>query len=170
LLALAAALAGLHAARRADLLLLFPPVLITAGVGLLFARSLAPGRMPLVERVVRAIHPEALALPGVAENVRHLTLIWAVLLFGLSTANLVLAALAVPGGLLDAVGLQPPVAVSYAQWSWFANVFNYVLIGLAFVIEYTYRRWRWPQPKPYRHLGDFLLRVARLGPAFWRGS
>lgn len=170
LLALAAALAGLHTARRSDLLLLFPPVLITAFVGALFARSLAPGRTPLVERVVRAIHPEALALPGVPENVRLLTALWATLLLGLSAANFVLAALAVPGGLLDAVGVHPPLAVTYAQWSWFANVFNYVLIGLAFVLEYAYRRWRWPQPRPYRNLGDFMLRMARLGPAFWRGS
>lgn len=170
LLGLAGALAALHAARRSDLVLLFPPVLVTAFVGTLFARSLAPGRMPLVERVVRAIDPEALALPGVPAHVRFLTALWATLLFCLAAANLVLAALASPGGLLAAVGVAPPLEVGYAQWSWFANVFNYVLIGLMFVFEYAYRRWRWPQPRTYRGFGDFMLRMARLGPAFWRGS
>jgi uncharacterized membrane protein len=170
LLALAGALAGLHAARRTDLVLLFPPVLLTAFVGALFARSLAPGRVPLVERVVRAIDPEALALPGVPAHVRVVTAAWATLLCVLSVANLVLAALARPGGLLEAVGVVPPLAVSHAQWSWFANVFNYVLIGGLFVLEYAYRRRRWPQSRPDGGFGDFMLRMARLGPAFWRGT
>lgn len=154
---------------RAALLLLIPPVLFTALVGMVFARSLAPGRVPLVERVVRVLHPEAMVLPGVPAHLRRLTQGWAALLLGLAAVNLLLAACAVPGGLLHAAGLRPPLAVSWREWSWFANVGNYVLIGLAFVAEYGYRRWRWPEARDLS-FRQFMTRMAQLGPAFWRGG
>lgn len=166
--AIAAALGLLLARGRAELLLLFPPVLITAMVGAVFARSLRRGRMPLIERVVRALHPEALQWPGVPIHLRRLTWGWAVLLLGLAAINLLLAAIAVPGGLLHSVGVTPTVAVAWRDWSWFANVANYALIALAFVAEFVYRRWRWPQAD--LSFGQFLTRLARLGPAFWRGA
>jgi uncharacterized membrane protein len=154
---------------RAGLLLLLPPVFFTALVGSVFARSLRAGRVPLIERVVRVLHPEAMRLPGVPAHLRRLTQGWAALLFGLAAVNLLLAACAVPGGLLHAAGIEPPLAVAFADWSWFANVANYALIGFAFVAEYAYRRWRWPEA---RDLGfrEFMTRMSRLGPAFWRGA
>lgn len=169
ILACVATLAALLFAGRADLLLLFPPVLITVAVGLVFARSLAPGRTPLVERVVRALDPEALEDPQVPGYARHVTLLWAVFLFSLGFVNAVLALIAVPGGLLHALGVVPPFQVSQTQWSLFANVINYLLIGAGFLAEYAYRRLRFPQ-REHRDLGDFLRRIARLGPAFWRES
>lgn len=169
LLAGAGVLAALLAVDRADLLLLFPPVLLTLAVGMVFARSLAAGRSPLVERVVRALDPEALADPQVRIYARHVTQLWTLFLFGLALANALLALIAVPGGLLHALGRVPPLQVSQGQWSLFANVLNYVLIGAGFLAEYAYRRWRFPL-REHRDLGDFLRRVARLGPAFWRGS
>lgn len=169
ILACVALLAALLAARRADLLLLFPPVLITVAVGLVFARSLAPGRTPLVERVVRALDPEALDDPQVPVYARHVTQLWALFLFALALVNALLGLIAVPGGLLHALGVEPPVSVSQTHWSLFANLLNYLLIGAGFLAEYGYRRWRFPL-REHRDLGDFLRRVARLGPAFWRES
>lgn len=154
---------------RAALLLLLPPVLFTALVGSVFARSLRPGQVPLIERVVRVLHPEALQWDGVPAHLRRLTQAWATLLFSLAAVNLLLATCAVPGGWLDAAGITPPLPISWQEWSWFANVANYVLIGLAFFAEYGYRRWRWPQSRELS-FSQFLRRMAQLGPAFWRGS
>lgn len=170
LLLVAAAVAALHAAGRSALVLLFPPVVLTTAFGLYFARSLRAGRTPLIERIVRALHPEALDVPGVVAYARNVTLLWAVLLLALALVNAVLALLAVPGGLLAALGVAAPFRVSDAQWSVFANGINYAVIGLVFVGEYAWRRRRFPQPTPYRSLPDFMLRVGRLGPTFWRDS
>jgi uncharacterized membrane protein len=167
LAACAALLAWLVSLDRAALPLLFPPVLLTAAFGLYFARSLRAGRTPLIERIVRALHGDATPAPDVLAYARRVTWLWAALLIGLAAINLVLAALATPGGWLLALGLTPPLAVSDAQWSLFANLLNYVIIALAFVAEYAWRRHRFPQ-QPYRDFADFLGRVARLGPAFWR--
>jgi uncharacterized membrane protein len=167
LVAIGIAIAWLHAAERSALVLLFPPVLLTAAFGLYFARSLAAGRTPLIERIVRALDPDALQQPGVVAYARSVTRLWAVLLLGLAAINAMLAMLAVPGGLLAAVGLSVPIHVSDAQWSLFANGLNYLVIALVFVAEFAWRRRRFPQ-QPFRGLPDFLMRVARLGPAFWR--
>jgi uncharacterized membrane protein len=162
-------LVWLLAIEQARLLLLFPPVLLTAAFGLFFARSLRPGRVPLIQRIVQALHPEALALPGVVDYARRVTWFWALLLLGMALFNLGLAAIAVPGGLLAAIGVRTPLSVSDEQWSLVANLLNYLVLALAFVAEYLWRRHRFPQ-QPYRNLADFIGRVARLGPAFWRGS
>lgn len=171
-LALAASsglLAALVASGRPGLLLLFPPVLLNAAFGSYFARSLAPGRTPLIERVVRALHPEAIDEPGVPGYARAVTRMWALLLLMLAAVNLMLALLAAPGGLMLAVGLTPPIAVSDAQWSLFANLLNYAIVALVFVAEYAWRRRRFPGQQ-HRSLPEFLRHMAQLGPAFWRGS
>ncbi len=167
LLLLGAVLAGLLASGHAHLPLLLPPVLITGALGLYFARSLSAGRTPLIQRIVCALHPEALAVPGVQPYTRRLTLLWALLLGLLCATSALLGLLAVPGGLLHALGLATPWPVPLAWWSTVANGLNYVVIGGFFVGEYAWRRRRFPQ-QPYAGFGDFLRRVAALGPAFWR--
>ena len=92
----------------------------------------------------------------------------AVLLGTLCAIDLVLALLAVPGGLLQAVGIEPFAPVPIRYWSLFANVLSYLAIAAFFAAEFAWRRHRFPQ-QPYRGFGDFMVRVARLGPAFWRG-
>lgn len=149
-------------------LTMLPPILITFAVGWQFARSLQADRTPLVQRIAAALHPESLALPGVPEYARRVTLLWAVLLGTLCAIDLVLALLAVPGGLLQAVGIEPFAPVPIRYWSLFANVLSYLAIAAFFAAEFAWRRHRFPQ-QPYRGFGDFMVRVARLGPAFWRG-
>ena len=168
-LALAAlALALLGATGKARTATMLPPILITFAIAWQFAASLAAGRTPLIRRIVVALHPEALEIPGVADYTRRVTLLWAVLLGGLCVVNTLLALLAVPDGFLHAMGVQPFAPVPLARWSLFANVINYLVLAGVFVGEYLYRRTRFPQ-QPYRSFGDFVGRVARLGPAFWRG-
>ena len=153
---------------KARVAMLFPPILITFAIAWQFASSLSPGRTPLIQRIVVALHPEAMQVPGVPDYTRRVTLLWAMLLGSLSVINTVLALLAVPDGFLHAMGVEPFAAVPLRTWSIFANVVNYVVILGFFVGEYVYRRTRFPD-QPYRNFGDFLGRVARLGPAFWRG-
>ncbi len=147
--------------------LLLPPVVFNAVVGLYFARSLRAGRTPLIECIVLAIHDGRLPDPEVPRYARRLTVSWAVLLFGLALLNFVLALLAEPAGLLLSFGIAPPLRVPLAWWSAFANGINYAVIGAFFVGEYAYRRRRFPNPI-YRNFADFMARVAKLGPTFWR--
>jgi uncharacterized membrane protein len=169
LLIVAGLLWALWASGNARVALLFPPMLITGAIGSQFARSLRAGHTPLIERVVVALNPSALSIDGVKSYTRGVTLLWACVLLGLCGLNLLLALFAVPDGLLHAAGLPVPIAVPFSLWSLFANALNYAIILALFVGEYAYRHTRFPQ-QPYRNFADFLARVARLGPAFWRGS
>ena len=170
LLALLAVPALLLLARspHAQLPLLLVPVAFIAMVGWGFGRTLRAGRVPLITRIVSALDgttPAQLA-PDLQRYTRALTATWAGLLAALALVNLVLALIAVPEGLLASIGLAPPLAVTERQWSWFANVCNYGLLGTLFVGEYLLRKRRFPGR--YRSFLDFLQRMARLGPAFWR--
>ncbi|SDE08760.1 hypothetical protein [Aquimonas voraii] len=165
----AGVLAVLYASGHAHLPLMLPPVLFNLAVGLYFARSLAPGRMPLIERIVRALNNGQVHHPEVPGYARAWTRAWAALLIGLALINALLALLAEPKGLLVSVGVVPPQTVPLELWSLFANLLNYLIVALVFVGEYVYRARRFPH-SDYGGFVGFLKRVGRLGPAFWRGS
>jgi uncharacterized membrane protein len=167
-----AALAGLYALSRLDLAtlpLLAPPILLNAFLAWLFGHTLAAGRVPLIVRIVHAMRgaPETLD-PAVVAYARRLTALWTGLFVLLASLNLVLALIAVPHGLLVSLGVTPAVSVPLALWSLFANVLNYAIVAVFFIGEYAWRRRVFPD-QPYRNFGDFLQRMLRLGPAFWRG-
>ncbi len=84
----------------------------------------------------------------------------------LALVNLTLALLAVPNGLLASVGIASPLPVTRTQWSWCANVMNYGVVAGFFWAEFRYRQRLFPGR--YHNLLDFLRRMARLGPSFWR--
>ena len=69
-------------------------------------------------------------------------------------AQLCSAALATPGG-CSTVGIRAAVET----WSLFANVLNYVIVAAVFLLEFAYRRRRFPG-RPYRGSLDFLRRTA----------
>ena len=159
---------ALHRAGLAMLPLLVVPVAFVWLVAWVFARSLRAGRVPLINRIVSGLDrvpPERLE-PEVAAYARRLTGAWAAVLFGLGVANLVLAVLATPGGLLDQVGLASPWPITRTQWSWFANLLNYGVVGGFFLLEFQWRQRRFPGR--YQGFLDFLRRMGGLGPAFWR--
>lgn len=161
-------LAWLASHGAATLPLYAPPVLITATMAWFFGRTLREGRIPLIERVALAMNPPGELLDArVRSYARSLTAAWAVLLGTLAAINLVLAALAEPAGLLLSAGLHPPVTVPRSWWSAFANLLNYVIIAGFFAVEYAWRH-RVFRDLPYRSFGDFVRRVAALGPRFWR--
>jgi len=167
LVAAATLLALLWRAGNAHLPLMLPPVLFNAALGLYFARSLAPGRMPLIERIVRALNDGQVRHPDVPAYARRLTAMWAVLLLGLAVINAVLGLLATPEGLLHSFGFTPWPAVPLALWSLFANLLNYLIVAVVFLGEYAWRQRRFPE-HDYGGFIGFLRRVAGLGPAFWR--
>jgi uncharacterized membrane protein/3-hydroxymyristoyl/3-hydroxydecanoyl-(acyl carrier protein) dehydratase len=150
---------------RAALVLLLPPVLLNAYLAWLFGHTLARGSMPLIGRLVRLLQPRGVPPePGVYRYARRLTALWTALFVALAATNLALAAIATPGGLVELAGRQPPVAIARETWSLFANVLNYVLVGAAFLLEFAYRRRRFPG-RPYRNLFDFFVRSAAVAPA-----
>ena len=163
-----AAVWWLHARGLVALPLLLVPVVFVALVAWVFARSLRPGRVPLITRIVSALDGEAPErLPAdVAAYARGLTAIWAALLAAMGLANLVLAMLASPGGLLARMGLASPWPITHEQWSWVANLLGYGVIGGFFVLEFQWRRRRFPERNP--GFFGFLRRLGGLGPAFWR--
>src|SRR5690606_26589302 len=109
--------------------------------------------------------PQTLA-PELVAYSRGLTAAWAIALAVLGLANLALAMVASPGGLLASLGLQPPVTITREQWSLFANIFNYGIVGGFFLVEFAYRQR--PFPGRYRSFAGFVRQMAGLGPAFWR--
>ncbi len=98
------------------------PVLIALAMLWFFARTLLPGRVPMITRFATAIRgplPEP-----VSRYTRRVTQLWVVAFAGMALANILLAVFA------------PPVV-----WSLFTNFINYLLIGGLFVAEWFYRGW-----------------------------
>ncbi|AMV06189.1 ketosynthase [Xanthomonas citri pv. fuscans] len=168
-LLLLAGLGALWHSPYAMLVLAAPPVVFTGWVAWFFGRSLRAGRTPLITRIVEGLYGQA-GMPITPEQrryTRRLTLAWALLLCGLTLANLVLGLCAEPSGVLAQLGHASPLPISDARASLFANLLAYGVIGGFFVGEYLLRG-RWFPQRPYRNLPDFLRQMARLGPDFWR--
>lgn len=151
-------------------LLYVAPVLVPAFLAWLFGHTLFAGRTPLIAQIIRVLHRDGIPPdPAVWLYARRLTLTWTIFLAALASANLTLAALAEPAGLLLAAGLQPPVTVPRYWWSLFANVIGYVLVATFFGIEYAYRVRRFPQ-QPYRNIVEFARRVGAIMPQLLRSD
>jgi uncharacterized membrane protein len=125
-------LAFLSAAALLALLLLFapqaiqrlvyaPPLLITLFLLTLFARSLLPGRQPLVSRIARLMHDNP--SPALLRYTRGVTVAWVVFLALMLLEVIALGLFAGP-----------------QRWSLFTNFYNYLLLGLFFVLEFSLRR------------------------------
>jgi len=168
--AAAVAIPGLARIDATALVLFLPPVLINAYLAWLFGRTLAAGRTPLIGLMVRMLHGAEERLDAsISRYATRLTAAWTLLFVALGLVNLTLALLAKPGGLLIAAGFTPPAAVPRETWSLFANVLNYIIVGVFFLAEYAYRRRRFPQ-QPYRNIVDFLRRAIAVAPAMLANS
>ncbi|HET8818474.1 MAG TPA: ketosynthase [Xanthomonadaceae bacterium] len=166
---LAPGLVLLARAPWATLPLLAPPVVFVGLVAWLFARTLRPGRVPLITRMASAVHecPVAELEPALATYTRRLTGFWAALLGALCLVNLALAVFATPEGLLAQLGRATPLPVMDARGSLFANLLVHGVVAACFLGEYAWRRHRFPD-QPYRNLPGFLRKLMALGPGFWR--
>jgi hypothetical protein len=153
---------------RAALVLSAVPVACLMAVAWLFARTLAPGREPLVTRCVRVIEGEArVALPGVAGYTRGVTVFWAGLLAALAGVSLAVALLARPGGWLAALGVATPWALPGSVLGWYPEAGCWGVVVLAFAGEYVFRRW-YLRGVPQLNVLRFVLEMARRWPALVR--
>lgn len=144
-LAVLVVIAGGWALARSSVPLLplyLPPVLVPAFLAWVFGQTLLPGRTPLIEQIVHRLHAQH-AAPEVGALVyaRRLTLAWTVLFVVLASTNLLLAVFAAP-----------------ELWSLFANLIAYVIVVAFFLVEYAYRRRRFPR-QPYRNMREFVQRL-----------
>lgn len=165
---LAAGCWALYRAGHAPLPLLLVPVAFVGLVAWMFGRTLRPGRLPLITRIVTVLDDVTVERmePALARYTRGLTLAWTVLLLVLAAVNLLLALIASPDGLLAELGLDAPVTITRTQWSWFANLFNYGIIAGFFVVEFQLRKLRFPGQ--FTSFAAFLRSLGTLGPSFWR--
>jgi uncharacterized membrane protein len=150
--------------------LYLPPIIVPAFLAYVFGNTLRPGRTPLISQLISLLHapgdePES----AVWSYARRLTTAWTALFVTFAAFNLVLAALAEPDGLLRASGIEPPLAVSHELWSLFTNLIEYLMVAAFFVIEYAYRRQRFPR-QPYRNMFDFLRRMVAVMPRMRRSQ
>jgi uncharacterized membrane protein len=167
--AAAVALFALQGSATLPVLLLLPPVLFPWLVAWWFARTLRPGSVALLSRIVGGLEqcaPADLA-PPLKAYTRGLTRLWAIVLTGIGLANQQLGLIAVPDGQLVHLGHAPVVSVPQAVWSWCANLLDYGVAGVLMVVEYLVRLRLFPD-RPYHNFPDFLRRLGALGPAFWR--
>lgn len=164
----AAALWLLKDSAHIHIALLLMPVFFLLLLAWLFGRTLQPGRTPVIGKIVRALEGDAYGdvAPELDRYTRGLTALWTGVFIILALINLTLALIATPGGLLARAGIDAAWSISDSQWSWFANWLNYGLVGGVFVIEFAYRKHRFPGR--YKNAVDFFRRMAGLGPAFWR--
>jgi uncharacterized membrane protein len=144
-LAVLVAIAGCWVLARSSLSLLplyVPPVLIPAFLAWIFGQTLLPGRTPLIEQLVHMLHgPDTVPEPAALVYARRLTLVWTILFVVLALTNLLLAAFAEP-----------------EHWSLFANLIAYLIVVTFFVVEYAYRRRRFPR-QPYSNMLAFVQRL-----------
>lgn len=121
-----AGVASLLSARAYALYL--PPLLFNLVLAAVFGRSLGAGSVPLIERVMRR-HRRADMPAELVAYARQLTWLWTAFFLAMAAAALALA-----------------LGASLEAWSLFANVINYVLVVVLFLLQFAYGRWR------FRHL------------------
>jgi uncharacterized membrane protein len=125
-------------------LVFLPPIALNLGLAALFARTLKSGQEPLISTFARA--ERGTLEPDLARYTRRLTVVWVAFFVGAAAASALLAFLATP-----------------FIWGWFVAVGNHIAVGLLFMGEYLFRRWRFPQ---YRHASPLAL--AAVVVARWR--
>lgn len=148
--------------------LLLAPVLIPAGAAWIFGRTLLPGRVALIEQLVRVLHGGELVDHARLLYARRLTIAWTALLAALAASNAALGAVTSPGGLVDHFGIDLPFSVSNRLWAGWTGVAGYAVVALFFVAEFAYRQRRFPQ-QPYDGFVDFVRRSAAAAPALLAG-
>lgn len=129
--------------------LFIPPAAMNIGLMLLFGVSLRRGRQPLVEAMMRLEYGADLPAP-LARYGRQLTYLWTGFFAAVAGISIVLAVFA-------------PLAV----WSFFVNILIYILITALFVLQYSYRYWRFRQYGVFLpwHLVQRLARTPISDPA-----
>lgn len=98
-----------------------PPILIPAALAFVFARTLGPGKTPLITRFAQHVMDQHSM--EVARYTRQVTILWSVVLAGLTLEAALLA-----------------VFAEADTWSLFTNGINYLFIVAVFAVELAVRR------------------------------
>ena len=127
--------------------LYLPPILLPLAMLYWWAGTLRAGRTPFVTRIATLIR--GTLPPDYAAYTRSVTQLWVAVFAALALAAIGLA-------------LWAPAEI----WSLFTNFLNTLFIGLVFLFEYLYRRWR------FRHLAHpgFVTFIRQITKANVRGS
>jgi len=153
----------------ADLLLESVPILISALLAIGFGQTLGTPE-PLVARFIVALEGlERLAQPGVARYARDITWSWTLLLAAQALLLALLLLCAEHAGVLARLGFTSPLPVSDRWAAMWLHVGGYLVLAVAFALEYGYRRWR------LRHLShpglhDMLLKLMLQWPQLMHGK
>lgn len=151
----------------ADLVLESVPVLVCGFLAIGFGRTLATGT-PLVARFIVALDgEERLAQPGVARYAREVTWGWTLLLAAQAIVLATMLLCAERSGVLARLGLVTPLAVPDRWAATWLHLGGYLMLVVAFAVEYAYRRWR------LRHLSHdglytMLLALIKRWPELMR--
>jgi len=111
------------------------PIILISFFIVYFAKTLLPGKEPLITKIARIIFQDD--GPEMAAYTRQVTWVW--------TCFLVIL-------LVQTIGLS--LFAPIELWSLFTNVLNYLFMGLLFIIEYIYRQIRFG----YRYSIFYYLR------------
>jgi uncharacterized membrane protein len=106
-----------------------------------FARTLTPGREAIITEIATAVHGPL--PPYMREYTRQVTLAWSVFFAGMVLTSFLLFTFA-----------------PLNAWSFFANVLNFPLVLLMFMLEHAYRVRRHPS-FPHASLARTITAVAR---------
>ncbi|NYE30135.1 putative membrane protein [Rhodanobacter sp. K2T2] len=153
----------------ADLLLESVPILVSALLAIGFGRTLGTSE-PLVARFIVALEGrERLAQPGVARYAHDITWSWTLLLAAQALLLAMLLLCAEHTGVLARLGFTSPLPVSDRWAAMWLHVGGYLVLAVAFALEYGYRRWR------LRHLShpglhDMLLKLMLQWPQLMHGK
>lgn len=153
----------------ADLVLESVPVLICGFLAIGFGRTLATPE-PLVARFIVALDgEERMAQPGVAHYARAVTWGWTLLLSAQAIVLAVLLLCAEHAGVLARLRLAAPLTVPDRWAATWLHLGGYLMLVVAFAVEYGYRRWR------LRHLSHaglhtMLLTLIRRWPELMRDN
>lgn len=102
-------------------LLYFPPILISLLFLISFAKTLLPGREPLITQLARVIYSDIST--EVKIYTRRVTIIWSLFFSAILMETILLALFA-----------------DIKIWSLFCNILNYIFIAVLFLSEYVYRK------------------------------
>ena len=127
------------------LLLYFPPIIISAMMLWIFSRTLMPKHEPLITSFARIIYHENSL--EVQQYTRRVTQLWSLFFLVMLIESILLS-----------------LFVSPKIWSLFCNILNYAFIGLLFVGEGLYRKYRFKNLKVFLPLIKYF---SQFGITAW---
>lgn len=114
-------------------LLYVPPVALPLLLAVVFGNTLLPGREPLVTAIGEASRGPL--SPEMRRYSRGVTTLWTAFFF-----------------LMVVVAVALAFAGRPELWSWVTSIINYLLVGVLFLGEFFFRKWRFPD---HNHPGFF---------------